>query len=365
MLLALLISAPICPAINLLGSSQAREEVVVDSFGSMQRNFTISTPWPEDNPQHSEVMDMAEGVGSMTYNVYPTQNRAMNAQMRRRMVAQDFVALALLLIAFGLTVAASLYSIYHVSADPSAVKYYSDAKGMQERLLCPSQDAEAFLHTFSTSPATARLRIVGFLGRVDSDSSALGLLSRGHLTEAVAMLCSRVRRLGRTVAFDVSLDLTPFIHGEGRLVSAKDEMALMRHLESENPLEVLCLRKHVDWDAWSDVAMNIKLRLRALGFTGDMRVSFECVEDLMVYRNDPWQNFTRNPITTALMGISVIGLAAWLPYTMWRKRVVKVETRFKINVDPCRYWGLINERLSSIEGFEGARWGMMPPARFR
>lgn len=328
--------------------------------------------WPEASP-FGVVMHMAEGVGSMTYDMYPTESRIMNAEMRRRMTIQDSVTLVVVLLAFVLTVGASLTSVYHVAADPSPVKFYTDAKGMQQRMTCPTGNVEAFLQAFNGQPSTARLRIIGSAARM-TDASLLQLLQQLRLHDFGVVLRNRAsafvmssvgRRSGRSQHFDVSLDLTPFINGDGR-ISSEDESILQAHLQSENPLEVLTVRKRVDWECWEDVATNVKQRLRCLGYVGDLQVTFEAVENLVVYRNDRWQNFTRNPITTALMMLSIVGLMAWLPYTMIRKRAVTVETRFTIVVDPSRYWELVNDRLSIIEGFEGARWGAMPPSlRFR
>lgn len=332
---------------------------------------SLRWPEPEADPFTRNIMNIVEGMGYMTYDMYPSYNRKINAELRMRMSIQDKATLAVVVGAFVLTLAASLTSAYHIAADPSPVKYYTDPKGLQQRLICPSADTEAFLRAFNNQPSTARLRILGSRNPPTPEPSLVQLVQRGRVGDFASAVRTRttawvIASAGRRSTppgqtFDVSLDLTPFINGDGRLNSQADLDALDAHLETDNPLEVLQIRKRVEWDCWEDMAINVKQRLRTMGFNGELQINFEAVEDVLVYRNDRWQNFARNKITTALILISMVGMFVWIPYNLFRQRVVKIESRFKIIVDPSRYWELINDRLSIVEGFEGARWGLMPP----
>mmetsp|Transcript_113791 Transcript_113791/g.332377 ORF Transcript_113791/g.332377 Transcript_113791/m.332377 type:complete len:525 (+) Transcript_113791:73-1647(+) len=306
----------------------------------------------------------ADGVGTLTYDKAPTGSRRLNRELRNRLVAQDVATVVMVVLAFALTLLVSCLSIYHFSEDPSPVLFYSDPKFFQQRLLCSSDEADDFLEAFNLQPSTARLRIIGR----SRDAPDLATLTReegfGHLLRRhFARRLSGPRRsrgaAGRldqpedSLLFDVTLDLTPFITGEGRLSSEADVAALEHHLRSQNPLEVLVLSKRVEWAGWEDVATNIKQHLRSLGFLGDMEVRLEAREELLIYRNHPWQNFVRSRITQCLVVLSVVGALFWVPYLWIRMKTVRVESRFEIHVNLERYWELLAEGLHAQDGFQG------------
>jgi hypothetical protein len=318
------------------------------------------TPEPAVAPTEEDVMKLGEGVGSMTYDRVPTDSRKLNHELRRRLEIQDYATIAILVIAFLSTVLVSCLSIYQVAEDPSPVSFYSDPKFFRGRLLCASADADSFLQAFNTQPQVARLRIVG---RSTEHPPLSGLLRSYRYQEFFEQLRIRVyavfcptRNLLRRppwdpVVFDVSLDLTPFITGNGQLRSEADALKLAQHLSSSNTLELLVLRKTVAWDSWEDVATNVRQRFRSLGFEGEVDVQFQALEEVVVYRNHPWQNFVRSRITQAIVVLSVIGAFFWIPYLCIRMRRVKVETRFRMNLDLNRYWEILSEGLSATEGF--------------
>merc|ERR1712113_272666 len=183
--------------------------------------------------------------------------------------------------------------------DPSPVLFYSDPKfshTVQQRLICSSADVEAFLRTFNTQPQCARLRIIGRSSPVvDLRGLIRGLRFRElawHARQRFSSIITmrRPRRDARlpswdAIMFDVSLDLTPFVTGDGRLASELDAARLEQHLCARNPLEVLLLRKQVEWPCWEDIATNVRQRLRALGFPGEVEVRLEAREEVLVYRN--------------------------------------------------------------------------------
>ncbi|CAK0840132.1 unnamed protein product [Prorocentrum cordatum] len=240
--------------------------------------------------------------------------------------------------------------------DPSPARFYSDPKMHQQRLVCERASLEGFLQAFNTQPMNARLRIVG---RLPGEESLLGsflqslqIWCRSWVLPERSPLPSRLS--WDPVLFDVSLDLTPFISGEGRLASQADVVALEQHLVAPNPLEVVVLRKRVEWQSWQDVATNIRQRFRALGFPGEVEVQFQAEEELVVFRNDPWQNFVRSRVTQAVVVMSVVGILVWMPYVWLRSRRVKVDLRYRVSLDLQRYWEMLSEGLSASEGFQGA-----------
>jgi len=102
---------------------------------------------------------------------------------------------------------------------------------------------------------------------------------------------------------------------------------------------------------WEDVATNIRQRLRTLGFHGDVDVRFDSHDEVKIYKNNKWPNFVRNRVTQALVVISIIGSFFWLPYVWIRMKTTRVESTFRISLDPARYWELISEGLNAADGF--------------
>jgi len=315
-------------------------------------------------PDESDVLRLGEGVGSLAYDRSPTSSRTLNKELRRRLELQDCATIALLVAVFAVTIFVSCYGIYQVAEDPSPVLFYSDPRYFQRRLTCPSADVEAFMRAFNGQPQNARLRIIG---KRSNEESLGNLIYQGRFSDAHQQLRHRARdfmaysgfirarqRPWDAVVFDVSLDLTPFISGEGRLTTADDVITLQKYLGTPDAMEVVLLQKKVEWPSWEDVATNIRQRLRTLGFTGEVEVLFEAKEEVLIYRNHPWQNFIRSRITQALVLISVVGGFVWLPYLWWRTKKIKVSATFQISLDLQRYWELFSDGLHPIEGFVGA-----------
>lgn len=311
-----------------------------------------------------DLLRLVEGVGAMTYDLPPSNSRRINRTLRERLVAQDIATLAVLLGAFILTLAASLMSIYQVSPDPSPVLFYCDPKDFRQRLICSSAEPEAFLQAFNTQPQTARLRLIGRRSEGTEESQTSNRWRRfQHACETAQrfvqqnVIGSRRGQLPEippdAVLFDVCLDLTPFIASDGRLASEEDSIKLAKHLASTNPLEVLLLQKKVEWGCWEEVSANIKQRLGTLGFAGNVEVTLEAQEELLIYRNHPWQNFVRNRIAQALVFLSMVGCFVWTPYMWMRAKTVRIESRFQINLEMARYWELLASGLSATQGFQG------------
>lgn len=307
---------------------------------------------PMRPPPETNVEKLGEGIGAMAYERSPTGSRSINHDLRQRLQLQDFATVSLLLMIFGLTILLSCCSVYQVADDPSPACYYSEPKHYQQRTICETNDVDAFLAAFNTQPQNVRLRITGknpepggfrrFLRNLDAHTGR----PRG-----LAQLLPMRQRRRQAVLFDVALDLTPFITGDGRL-SDENLMILQKYLNTTNHLETVLLQKKVDWPLWEDVATNIRQRLRTLGFPGDVEVRFEAMDEVLIYQNQKWSNFVRNRVTQALVVISVIGSAFWVPYVWARSKTTKVETRFRISVDPSRYWELVQEGLNAAEGFQ-------------
>lgn len=336
------------PMVNVTAEEDATAPA---NAGVLQASNPEATLNPKAVAQDNEMEKLGEGIGAMAYDRSPTGNRNFDQELRQRLQLQDVATIALLICVFFLTVILSCCSVYQVAHDPSPAAYYSEPKNYQQRIICESHEVDSFLAAFNTQPQNVCLRIVGrnpepggfrrFLRTLNAHSAR----SRG----LAAVLPMRQRRRLH-VLFDVCLDLTPFITGDGRL-SDDNLVILQNYLGSKNHLERVLLQKKVDWPVWEDIATNIRQRLRSLGFPGDVEVRFEAEDEVLVYQNHKWSNFVRNRVTQALVMISIVGSAVWIPYVWARSKTTKVETRFRINVDPARYWELVCDQLSAADGF--------------
>mmetsp|Transcript_19785 Transcript_19785/g.37131 ORF Transcript_19785/g.37131 Transcript_19785/m.37131 type:complete len:652 (-) Transcript_19785:41-1996(-) len=306
---------------------------------------------PTAPPQEPDIMKLGEGIGAMAYERSPSGSRSIDHDLERRLELQDCATVIMLLVVFAVTILLSCCSVYQVAEDLSPASYYSEPRPYQQRLTCETADLDNFLAAFNLQPQNIRLRIIG----KNPEPGGFRQLFRSLNPHAIrprglaALLPNRQRRR-LAVLFDVSLDLTPFIAGEGRLNDDNLTM-LQKYLASRNSLETVLLQKRVDWVHWEDVATNVRQRLRTLGFPGDVAVHFEAYDEILVYKNHKWSNFVRNRVTQALVVISMVGGIFWLPYIWVRQRKTVVETRFRINLDPSRYWELVSDGLSAAEGF--------------
>jgi hypothetical protein len=343
---------------------------VISATGSLR--ITPQDVW--GMPRESNLLRLGEGVGALAYDKSPTGSRSLNHELRRRLQIQDCFTFGMLLCVFALTLYVSCRSIYKVADDPSPILFYSDSLSNpaapylssldSQRLTCPTADVDQFLQSFNTQPQVCRLRI---LGKRSDQESVRALFFQGQWNEAITQLrdsihqlleclglLRRFRRPG--VIFDVSLDLTPFITGDGRLRAEDDEVELQKFLRNEdNPLEVFCLKKHVEWENWEDIGTNIRQRLRAMGFQGEVEIALESQEEVLIYRNHPWQNFARSHVTRGLVIISMVGAFFWFPYIWYRTRKRKVHAYFTINLEVQRYWELFSGDLDPIWGYRATQ----------
>ncbi|CAK9059108.1 unnamed protein product, partial [Durusdinium trenchii] len=316
-----------------------------------------------DSSALATLVRVGEGVGPITYSRSPGAHQNLNRELRQRLVTQDLAAVFFLLIILGVAILVSCLGVFQFADDPSQVVFYTDPKHTQQRMICSSRDLESFLEAFNGPPQHATLRLIG-----RRPTSAVWYFPGFGMFQRML----RRRPRNENIIFDVSLDLTTFIGGEGHLASAREVSKLEAHLTAEtNPLEILVLRKRVLWANWEDMATNIKQRLRAKGFLGDLQVRFDAQEDVRIYRNHRWQNFVRTPITHMLSALiatlpfqsqppsspngnrvlSGLGLFIWLPYLYCRSDVVVVESNFQIQLDINRYWEMLSAGLDAEEGF--------------
>mmetsp|Transcript_18188 Transcript_18188/g.42302 ORF Transcript_18188/g.42302 Transcript_18188/m.42302 type:complete len:504 (-) Transcript_18188:35-1546(-) len=320
-------------------------EVAAPSDGELQ-------PAPEGNlqePPEPSYMKALEGIGASAFARSPAGSRSLDRELRDRLQIQDVSALLFLAMGLGATVLVTCFSVYKSAEDISPAMFYTEPSYSQPRMLCCSDEVADFLQSFNTQPRSASLRIVGL--RQPWRPGLCGSLLQG--LQWVGYTCIGTPRHEDAPGFDVVLDLAPFIAGDGSL-SIADQALLEQLLHSENPLLEIVLQKKVHWKMWEDVATNIRQRLRSLGFAGSIEISLDSKEEVVVFKNDRWSNFVRNPVTHALAVLSVVGIFLWKPYVWLRTERVKVEARFDINIEPARYWELLSAGLDGAEGFRAS-----------
>lgn len=293
----------------------------------------------------SDITAAAQGVGSGTYSKPLTGRLHLDRQLMHRLRTQDVAVIILLVFVLCITVFISCLSVYQGADDRSLALYYSNPTNNHSRRICETNSAHSFLQAFNSQPRNVRLRIVGRI----SEPSLLRRIARS-LRHSADYFCLFSRPSTSLVLFDVSLDLAPFVTGDGE-IDEEDMKTLEQFLDTKNHLAVLTLRKLVEWKCWEDVATNIRQRLRSLGFWGEVEVFFEAAEEVSIFQNQQWSNFVRNRITQVLVALSVVGVFFWVPYVWARQQEVKIKARFAINLDPGRYWELVAQGLHSVEGF--------------
>mmetsp|Transcript_32052 Transcript_32052/g.73200 ORF Transcript_32052/g.73200 Transcript_32052/m.73200 type:complete len:451 (+) Transcript_32052:127-1479(+) len=296
-----------------------------------------------EEPTEPTYMKALEGIGVSAFARSPAASQTLDRELRVRLEIQDISALLFLAVGLGATVLVTCISVYTSASDGSTAIFYTEPCHQRPRLLCCSHEVEDFLHSFNEQPKSANLHIVGFPAAPH----------RGYLLGCLLSLvesCLGIPRPEDCPAFDVALDLSPFIASMGSL-SLDDGSLLERLMHSENPLLEIVLRKKVQWTMWEDVATNIRQRLRSLGFEGSLEISLESREEVVVFRNHRWSNFVRNPVTHALAVLSVIGIFLWKPYVWLRTERVKVDAMFTIVMEPARYWEMVSSGLDRTEGF--------------
>jgi len=292
------------------------------------------------------------GVGPIVYSRSPGAQQDMNHELRQRLATQDRATVVILIFVLSMAVFVSCLGVYQFADDPSLVAFYSDPKYNHQRLLCSSVDMDNFLEAFNSPPQNTVLRIRGrHSGPPRRSWFSRDLQADGRRWGRWLLLPNRRPLLDESIIFDSSLDLTTFLSGDSDFASDEDVTKLEQHILTDNPLEILVLRKKVIWDNWIDVATNIRQKLRSEGFQGEIQLAFDRQEDMRIYRNNRWQNFVRMPITHILAVLSCLGVFAWIPYIYSRSKVVVVETHFHVEMDVERYWEMLAEGLSVQDGF--------------
>lgn len=280
----------------------------------------------------SHIIAIAEGTGALSDERSPTGFRELDREMKLRLQVQDAVVLGLLLTVYLVTLSFGWSLVYRISKaeeDRSNFRFYSGPA--DHALVCEANDEDGFLNVFNRPPQKARLVLLGFRRTA---SGIVGVRWRGH----------RYRQV-----FNVALDLSPFI--QGGEISRNDHQNIEKFLSQRNTLEELQITKECSWAGWEDLGINIRQKIRTLGFEGILDVKLETSEDIVVRQNHAWPNFVHHRTTRVLAALSMVGGIFYLWYTCWRCRRQHVRSKFQVVLSPAHYWELIENGLNAANGF--------------
>jgi hypothetical protein len=235
------------------------------------------------------------------------------------------------------------------NAEP--VTYYADPRYSSSTT--GDHTVESFLENFNQAPKSVRLQVTGFVP-VHEEAHGSVQWQGGHYFIAFTFaldLSSWVTRIDRPAHTQSSQTSNGSLQTEhGVLV---EDLARLRSFlaDSKNDLASIDIEKSVSWPDWEELATNIKLRIRQLGFRGVVSVNCSDVESLTVYKNTVWANFMHNRTTKVLCALSLIGWMIYLPYMWLRCTKTVVRSLYRIDVSISQYWDLIAGQLSA-NGFE-------------
>jgi len=307
-----------------------------------------------DSRHESGLRGMLAALGSgIGVRIGGLRHNELNRELLWRMRIQDkavaliIVALYFVLLAFGVS------SKYQESHNDSPVTYYADPRF--HSLVTEADDPESFLDAFNQAPKNVHLQVTGFLPVPGGRGSV------------------QWREEHYRVAFTFSLDLAPWVtkaidmpdpahSGDPRLplqplhdgILPEDFALLGDFLASnKNELAMIDVQKDVEWLGCEELATNIKLKIRQMGFTGVIGVSLSEGETVSVFKNAPWANFMHSRTTKVLLVLSIFGCFLYFPYMWLRCRATKIRARYRVDIPISSYWPLIADKLTA-NGFDGA-----------
>ncbi|CAK9031171.1 unnamed protein product [Durusdinium trenchii] len=285
------------------------------------------------------LMAVAGGIGASVGN---TGSINFDRDLIRRMKMQDLVVMCLLLFVYFATLSFSACLAHRQAANRSRVKFYADPRMF---INTADQDGEdAFLEAFNQQPKQVHLRVTGYLPVANNFPGSFfwrdGLYA---------------------VAFSFALDLTPWVaRGTPENtdtddedspevgVASEDYAQLQKFLANNtNDLSIVQVRKHIQWQCWDELAMNIKHQIRQSGFEGVLSIDRTETEEMCVYKNTQWANFMHGKALKVLLALSVVGWIFYVPYMWMRCTYLPIRCAHHINISIGDYWQHIAEGLSA------------------
>jgi len=257
------------------------------------------------------------------------------------MKVQDVTVMMLLLMVYFSTLFFSAVLAHRQAHNNFRAKYYADPRMFVAS--CDSRHTDSFLEAFNTQPRQVLLTVSGY--RQVQLNAPHGF----HWKDGTYVL-----------AFSFALDLTPWVQRgqEGEEdddpavgVSEEDWDKLNDFLDTDtNELAIVELEKHITWDHWDDLALNIKSKIRQRGFDGMLHVHRTEVEEMPIYRNTQWANFLHSKALKVLLALSVVGWLIYGPYMWIRCKKLTIRCNHHINMPVDAYWENIAAGLTA-QGF--------------
>jgi len=285
-------------------------------------------------------------VGGLRHN-------ELDRELLRRMRIQDkAVALAIVALYFAF-LAFGFSAKFHDSYNDSPVTYYADPR--YHSLVSEGNDADSFLDAFNQAPKNVHLQVTGFLPVSEGRGSVQWKGDHYRVAFAFALDLSPwvTRALGwpdPARGSDARLPAQPLRDG----VVPEDYVVLSNALNRDkNQLAIIEVQKEVDWPGCEELATNIKLKIRQMGFAGVIGINLSEGETVSVFKNAPWANFLHSRTTKVLVVLSIFGWILYFPYMWLRCRATRIRARYRVDVSIGSYWPLIADKLTA-NGFDSA-----------
>lgn len=309
---------------------------------------------PPHEPKHNFVTDWIFAVGGGT-GASVSSNRKnvirLNWDMQRRMRYQDDAVIVLLVVVYFVSLFFGLSFTYWQCVNTQSAVYYADPRFHNR--VSSDHGIESFLAAFNQSPKSVQLQVTGFVPVADHADGSVHWQGESYF-----------------VAFTFALDLSAWVvqldqselvnDSSGQSSSSElecgimpEDLAQLRNFlaVNTNDLATVDMRKQIVWPGWEELATNIKLRIRQLGFDGLITINCNDAESIIVYKNRAWANFMHSRMTRVLCALSLLGWIIYLPYMWLRCTSMTVRVCYRIDMSITTYWELIADKLSA-NGFE-------------
>lgn len=290
----------------------------------------------------------------------------LDKDLASRMQLQDEAVLCLLLFVYFLTLAFSGVLAFRQAKNRSPVTFYADPRYFAS--VTEACDTESFLDAFNHSPKGTYLHVTGYAPTYQDAPGS-----------------TRWRGTSYNVDFAFSLDLSCWVvpatpstpppesgsagpsSGASRSLAADlspdgvnlADVANLRDFltrnEQPSPLNndmaIVEMQKFITWTNWEELATNIKLQMRQLGFRGTITVECTECETMCVYKNTQWANFMHSKTLKVIIALSVFGWIFYAPYMYLSCSRLVVRSYHRVDIGIADYWRLVSDHLQQY-GFD-------------
>lgn len=237
-----------------------------------------------------------------------------------RLSVQDVAVLVAVMLFYLSTIMIALSLVYHTSQVKSGVKWFSEPE----------------LHTLST-------------GNYAAFCSVFNRPPETHVRVVV------LNREGNRRRLDVALEATSFFAVASTSFGESSAQSAQAFMKCSGSLPCLVVDKKVKWDGFEELVPRVEQKIRALGFEGDVHVSFPASQRAVVRKNTHMYHFVHNQITLILVLMSIVGAFVFFPMVWFSKRTWYAQSEYEVKANMDDYGRLVEEALvQAIDQAEGS-----------